>query len=553
MAATLGHVEPFDLSENWSLYTERLGQFFVANEIKDDAKQVAVLLTVIGSKPYELLHSLLAPAVPASKKYAELVAVLGDHLNPKPLVIAEIFKFHHRNQREGETVAQYMAALRKLTERCEFKDYLEEALRDRLVCGLRSEAVQRRLLSEKDLKLQTAYDVAVSMEAANRQASELQSPGRTPGHPYKAVGRVAAGKPSSVSPPISGSPPQSCYRCGKVGHLPDACFYKLQKCRNCGKKGHIAKVCRHRGEKGAFHGTARPNATQSQLHTSGRKPNQTSYVEQESSNEFPLAKVPELETGGLFAVCNTKRNPDSAIILEPVVNGVTLRMELDTGASVSLISEKVWREAFPEVELAKCDMLLKTYTGERLQVLGQMQAQVTYGEQKGCFPLLVVAGNGPSLWGRNWLTEIRLNWESVKRIRGGFEPLVEKYSEVFREELGTLKGVKVKLVVPEDATAKFFKPRPVPYAIRGAIEKDLERLENLGVIEKTNYSDWAAPIVVVPKSDGAVRICGDYKVTINPVLQVDQYPVPKADDLFATLAGGQKFSKLDLQYSSRGT
>ena len=77
MVATLGHVEPFDLSETWSLYTERLGQFFVANEIKDDANQVAVLLTVIGSKPYEWLHSLLAPAVPASKKYAELVVVLG--------------------------------------------------------------------------------------------------------------------------------------------------------------------------------------------------------------------------------------------------------------------------------------------------------------------------------------------------------------------------------------------------------------------------------------------------------------------------------------------
>ena len=73
----------------------------------------------------------------------------------------------------------------------------------------------------------------------------------------------------------------------------------------------------------------------------------------------------------------------------------------------------------------------------------------------------------------------------------------------------------------------------------GQSKKDLERLENLGVIEKTNYSDWAAPIVVVPKSDGAVRICGDYMVTIDPVLQLDQYPVLKADDLFATLAGGQ--------------
>jgi len=76
--------------------------------------------------------------------------------------------------------------------------------------------------------------------------------------------------------------------------------------------------------------------------------------------------------------------------------------------------------------------------------------------------------------------------------------------------------------------------------------RDLERLETLGVIQKVKYSDWAASIVAVPKSGGIVQICGDYKVTINPVLQVDQYPVPKADDFFATLAGGQKFSKLDL-------
>ena len=96
---------------------------------------------------------------------------------------------------------------------------------------------------------------------------------------------------------------------------------------------------------------------------------------------------------------------------------------------------------------------------------------------------------------------------------------------------------------------RFKKPRPVPYALRGAIERDLERLENLGVIEKTPFSHWAAPIVAVPKPDGSVRICGDYKVTVNPVMEVDQYPVPKAEDLLATLAGGQKFTKLDLSHA----
>ena len=60
------------------------------------------------------------------------------------------------------------------------------------------------------------------------------------------------------------------------------------------------------------------------------------------------------------------------------------------------------------------------------------------------------------------------------------------------------------------------------------------------------HSEWAAPIVAVPKKDGKFRICGDYKVTVNQALEIDQYPLPKPEDLFATLAGGKKFTKLDL-------
>ena len=75
---------------------------------------------------------------------------------------------------------------------------------------------------------------------------------------------------------------------------------------------------------------------------------------------------------------------------------------------------------------------------------------------------------------------------------------------------------------------------------------ELDRLENQGVIKKVSHSEWATPIVVVRKPGGKIRICGDFKVTINPLLKTDVYPLPKPEELFHVLNGESKFSKLDL-------
>ena len=77
----------------------------------------------------------------------------------------------------------------------------------------------------------------------------------------------------------------------------------------------------------------------------------------------------------------------------------------------------------------------------------------------------------------------------------------------------------------------------------------MKQLQQLGVIEKVIYSDWAAPIIPIQKEDQSVCICGDFKVTVNPVFQVEQSPLPKPEDLFATLVGGTKFTKLDLSHA----
>ena len=89
------------------------------------------------------------------------------------------------------------------------------------------------------------------------------------------------------------------------------------------------------------------------------------------------------------------------------------------------------------------------------------------------------------------------------------------------------------------ATPKFYRPRPIPLAMKTKIEEDLDRMEKLGIIEKVDTSEWAAPTVPVVKADGSVRHCGDYKVMVNPHLDVNQHPLPRPDELFTTLNGGQ--------------
>ena len=108
----------------------------------------------------------------------------------------------------------------------------------------------------------------------------------------------------------------------------------------------------------------------------------------------------------------------------------------------------------------------------------------------------------------------------------------------------------MKIQVPEDAQPKFFTPRPVPHALRGRVEEELDKLEQQGVWRRVNYSKWAAQIVPVLKDAknpaGPIRICGDYKITVNGAAPLDSYPIPNTVDQLAMLAGGEKFTKLDL-------
>ena len=110
---------------------------------------MAILISTVGSQTYELLKDLCSPDKPNAKSFEALVTCLQNHLQPQPTIIAERYKFHQQNQNQGETVAEYLAASRRATAEFQFAAFLEEALRDRFVCGLANEHLQRRLLLER--------------------------------------------------------------------------------------------------------------------------------------------------------------------------------------------------------------------------------------------------------------------------------------------------------------------------------------------------------------------------------------------------------------------
>ena len=109
-----------------------------------------------------------------------------------------------------------------------------------------------------------------------------------------------------------------------------------------------------------------------------------------------------------------------------------------------------------------------------------------------------------------------------------------------------MRDVTATIYNDKDERPRFFPARPVSFAM---VEEELQRLQSMGVIQPVQFYDWAAPIVPVMKNDGRVRICGDYKITVNRAAKVEKYPIPHIEELFSSLAGEKSFSKLDVSHA----
>ena len=375
--AAHGKVGAFNESlESWVSYVERLGHYFVANDVKEDEKKRAILLSSCGINTYTIIRNLFAPDLPASKSFEEIVAAAGKHFNPKPSSIVQRFRFNSRVRKDGESVAEFISQLRKLSEHCEFGDTLDNMLRDRIVCGINDVRIQRRLLAEPGLNLAKALELALALETADKDTLTLKGANGASSQPVLTMQGKPRGRDST----------STCYRCnGK--HMASVCHFKEAQCHSCGKKGHISKACR---------GKKRTEKASRHHHKS-----QTFTMSDQTDNPENLDNDTDDESYNLFSIEGQSAVP---IQVDVTVNQKPLKMELDTGASYSLISEDTYQSIWPEKDgpiLQESSVKLHTYTGERVEVVGHIIVTVHCNNQTAELQLLVVKGKGPSLFGRN--------------------------------------------------------------------------------------------------------------------------------------------------------
>lgn len=542
----IGSIECFKgTGEEFGMYLERIEHLFKVNKVEMNMK-VSLFITLAGPQVYCTLKNLMAPDSPNDKTYDDIIKVLKSHYVPEKSEIGERFTFNKCNQQSSQTVAEYIVELRRLANTCKFGAFLDEALRDRLVCGLSSETVQKKLLSEVNLTFARACSLAQAHEMAEMQSKLLTTTNQVhhirsrstqssnfkqssvPSSSYtskKGVAQSHSHKNVAVDKEAGSQQKSRCHRCGKQ-HNPETCPAKQWECFRCKRKGHTSKVCRSKN----------PIRLVEQAE-------ETSLEEQHLEELYPLNKI------------------DSANNLPHKVNlrilGKNVLFEVDTGACKTIISAQLFKENFPNVTLNSVSYKLTSVTGQVIEAMGETLVKIHHANNSYMLPLTVVNSHKEfvPLLGRNWLNSLFPDWQQYFKL-GAVKALSvdnciqvckEEFKVVFNSDLSCpIKDYEINFKVQDNVNPIFKKPYNMPYALRPKVEEKLESLVKAGILKPVSSSNWASPIVIVHKKDGEVRICVDFRVSVNKVLIPEQYPLPTVDDIFATLSGGKVFTVLDL-------
>ena len=507
--------------DEWPKWKKRFQQYRSASglDAESEPRQVDTLLYCLGEEADSVLSSTNISSA-NRKKYDRVMEKFDGYFEVRRNIIFERARFNRRSQKDGESVEQYITELYNLVEFCAYGGLKEEMIRDRLVVGIRDQALSEKLQTDPGLTLEKAKTQIRQKAAVKEHTGELRKD-----EAAAALARIQSNQ--KLKPPkFKGSPasrPQSsrggaykhrskepqCTRCGRDKHQPgDRCPAMGITCNKCNKVGHFGAHCFW-------------------------------WKKQQAGTVSTVEEGAEEESYFLGSV---SVNEASSWSVDIRIKQRVVSVKMDTGAEVTATSGET-HKLLGSPQLNKPEKVLYGPAHQALNVLGQFSGWLKHGKRSAREMVYVVQGLKTNLLGLRSITALQL----VRRVHAtntGEPDVVKQFPEVF-QGLGTI-GDEYTIKLKENATPySLYVPRNVPIPLQPKVKEELVRMERIGVTSKvTEPTPWCAGMVVVPKKSGEVRICVDLKPLNENVLR-EPHPIPKVDETLASLAGATHFSKLD--------
>lgn len=509
----------------------RFEDVFVADtQSLDDSGRVRLLLHRLDSVAHERYTNFILPLTPKERTFRETVETLRQLFAQPESQFCLRWKCFQMTKKETEDFAAYAANVNKLCEDFKLRDMSVDQFKCLIfILGLKSgkDADIRTRLHNKleqdgveNMTLSSLVTEAMRLVNLKHDTKLGAHSAVTPVLQVKKTGK-RKDKPKKDEPVLK----YPCHKCGAM-HLMKDCSYNSHVCGKCMKTGHKEGYC--------------------------------SVGQNANAPAAPARQcVVKVDDDGQPLVVNNVRDSKRKY-MDVMINGRSIVMQLDTAADVTIITRRVWED----IGCPPLNLVFKTPVdaqNNELPICGSVYVQVEFNgviRSGDC----LVSDTDACLFGIKWINLFGL-WDLApstycRAISAekppGFDEVTTKeslkfeFADVFNTSLGCCSIGTAKLTLIPDAKPVFIRKREVPFLIKERVGEELDRLQQSGIISPIAHSDYAAPIVIVKKPNGGLRICADYSTGLNRNLLAHEYPIPVPDDIFATLSNCCVFSTVDL-------